>query len=270
MPMDMRTHIRRWLSLAALSAAWTGFSDFALACDASPPANRAQSAMRTVVQVVDGETLRLDDASELRLLGIQARTLALAQKESVALSALTLGKALRLVPARPPRDRYGRLLAQAFVPTARGAPEPLWVQGALVQQGLARVETRKESRACAGELLGLEAEARAAKKGLWGLAAYAVRSADTIPPQDVGTFQLVEGAVHAVATVGGRTYINFGPDWKTDFTVTIAGRDRKLFSMAAFDPEALRGRKIRVRGWIEWLNGPMIAVTHAEAIEMLP
>ncbi len=98
------------------------------------------------------------------------------------------------------------------------------------------------------------------------LAAYAIRAADTIPPQDVGTFQLVEGTVLDVAMVGGRTYINFGPDWKTDFTVTIEARDRKLFPAGALEPEALRGRKIRVRGFIERLNGPMIAVTHPEAI----
>ncbi len=205
----------------------------------------------------------------LRLLGIQAPRQTLARQEKAALAALSLGKAVRLAPEKAPRDRYGRLLVQVFVIEAPGAPAA-WVQGRLVEQGLARVETRKESRACAAELLGLEAKARAAKLGLWALAAYAIRAADTIPPQDVGTFQLVEGTVLDVAMVGGRTYINFGPDWKTDFTVTIEARDRKLFPAGALEPEALRGRKIRVRGFIERLNGPMIAVTHPEAIEYLP
>jgi hypothetical protein len=27
---------------------------------------------------------------------------------------------------------------------------------------------------------------------------------------------------------------------------------------------------VRVRGWIEWRNGPMIAATHPEQLELLP
>jgi endonuclease YncB( thermonuclease family) len=239
------------------------------ACEASASGKEAQTPTRQVAKVIDAETLELDDGAKLRLLGIEAPGQTLARKEKTALSALTLGKTVQLAPDKPPRDRYGRLLAQVFVIDALGAPTA-WVQGRLVEQGLARVATRKESRACAAELLGLEAKARAAQEGLWALAAYAIRSADTIPPYDIGTFQLVEGTVQDVAIVGGRTYINFGPDWKTDFTVTIAARDRKLFAADALDPPVMRGRKIRVRGFIERLNGPMIAVTHPEEIEMLP
>jgi len=29
-------------------------------------------------------------------------------------------------------------------------------------------------------------------------------------------------------------------------------------------------RELRVRGWLEWRNGPMIHVTHVEQIELLP
>jgi len=27
---------------------------------------------------------------------------------------------------------------------------------------------------------------------------------------------------------------------------------------------------VRVRGWIEWRNGPMVAATHPEQLELLP
>jgi hypothetical protein len=30
------------------------------------------------------------------------------------------------------------------------------------------------------------------------------------------------------------------------------------------------GKRVRVRGWIEWRNGPMIEVSHAEQVEVLP
>lgn len=114
---------------------------------------------------------------------------------------------------------------------------------------------------------GREARARAAKRGLWAHPAFAVRAADRVSFADAGTFQLVQGRVRDVAEVGGRTYLNFGPDWRTDFTVTIAEQDRKLFAEGALDAETLRGAQLRVRGYVEWLNGPMIAVTHPDEIE---
>jgi hypothetical protein len=34
--------------------------------------------------------------------------------------------------------------------------------------------------------------------------------------------------------------------------------------------KGLAGKRVRVRGWIEWRSGPMIAVTHPEQLELLP
>jgi endonuclease YncB( thermonuclease family) len=264
-------HFGKWLRVAALAALFAAFGEHADACSPASDDGAANALLYRVSAVIDGETLKLDDGAEIRLLSVQPPQLTLAREEKAALAALALGTNVCLAPEEAPRDRYGRRLAHVFVSARLPEKTPdLWVQGALVERGLARVATRKESRVCAAELLGIEAKARAAKLGLWGFAAYAVRSVDTIPPQDVGTFQLVEGTVRDVAKVGGRTYLNFGPDWRTDFTVTIEARDRKLFPSGALEPEALRGRKIRVRGWVERLNGPMIAATHPEQIENLP
>lgn len=261
----------RWLRVAALAALLAVFAERTEACSPVTDGGAANALLYRVSAIIDGETLKLVDGAEIRLLSVRAPQLTLAREEKAALAALALGQDVRLAPEEAPRDRYGRRLAHVFVSAPLSEKTPgVWVQGALVARGLARVETRKESRVCAAELLRIEAKARAAKQGLWRFAAYAVRSADTIPPQDVGTFQLVEGTVRDVAKVGGRTYLNFGPDWRTDFTVTIEGRNRKLFPAGALEPEALRGRKIRVRGWVEHLNGPMIAATHPEQIENLP
>ncbi len=71
------------------------------------------------------------------------------------------------------------------------------------------------------------------------------------------------------AVVRGRVYLNFGADWKTDFTVTVAPRDRRLFDDAGIDPGAFAGARLRVRGWVKQYNGPMIEVTHPEQIEVL-
>jgi endonuclease YncB( thermonuclease family) len=257
------------LSLAVSAGFSLAFAGDALACDPAQ-LDGAAPVRHKVDAVIDGATLALEDGSALRLVDIHVPSGPYADKARSALAALTLKKKLQIVPAQAPRDRYGRLLAQVFV-RARGKPALLiWVQGRLVEEGLARVETRKEGRLCAAELLSLEAQARAERRGLWADATYAVRAAGAITPRDFGRFQLVEGRVQAVAIAGGRTYINFGPDWKTDFTVTIAAQDRKLFASGALEPAALKGRMIRVRGYIERLYGPMIAVTHPEQIESLP
>jgi micrococcal nuclease len=83
------------------------------------------------------------------------------------------------------------------------------------------------------------------------------------------TFQVVEGVVVEAATVRGRIYLNFGRDYRTDFTVVIDEDDLDAFEDAGLAPETLAGRRIRVRGWIDMYNGPMIAVTHPEQIEVL-
>ncbi len=82
-------------------------------------------------------------------------------------------------------------------------------------------------------------------------------------------FTIVEGRVLAVARTGRRTYLNFGADYRTDFTVAVAARDRGMFDDAGIDLAAYEGHIIRVRGWVDSLNGAMIEATHPEQIELV-
>ena len=84
-----------------------------------------------------------------------------------------------------------------------------------------------------------------------------------------GAFVLVEGRV-AQATRAQRTvYINFGTDWRRDFTASLAGAVIDRVPDGAARLEALAGKRIRVRGWIERRNGPMIALSSLDEIEIL-
>ncbi|MCW8951924.1 MAG: thermonuclease family protein, partial [Rhodospirillales bacterium] len=83
----------------------------------------------------------------------------------------------------------------------------------------------------------------------------------------IDTFQLVEGRVVDTANVKGTVYLNFGRNWRTDFTVAIHRRALRLFEKTGVDPLLLKGRTIRVRGWLRSRNGPMIEATHPEQIE---
>ncbi len=131
---------------------------------------------------------------------------------------------------------------------------------------MARVYTFADNRKLAAEMYALEKEARNAKRGIWANPYYRLRRPGETS-DDIDTFQLVEGTVIDAARIKKRIYLNFGPDWRSDFTATISPRASRIFSN---DLLALKGRKIRVRGWIKSYNGPEIEVSHPEQIEILP
>jgi micrococcal nuclease len=158
-------------------------------------------------------------------------------------------------------DRYERIPAQLF---AGGK----WVQGELLRMGLARVHIEPRDTPCARSLFAAEEEGRKTRAGHWGDGTFDVLSADGLQRRG-GTFQIVEGKVESTAIIRGRAFINFGPDYRTDFTVTIAPSDMGAFRRAKFDIRALAGKRVRVRGFIDFYNGPEMDVALPEAIEVL-
>jgi endonuclease YncB( thermonuclease family) len=232
---------------------------------------------RAVVDtVVDGDTVVLsqpvDGADQVRLVGIQApklplgrrgfRTWPLAAPAKAALEALILGRTVDLAFGGRRLDRHGRLLAHLYL------ADGTWIQGALLGQGMARVYSFADNRSLIPQMLAEERAARAAGRGIWGHPFYAVRDARVLD-RHLSTFQLVEGRVAAAARVKGTVYLNFGDDWRTDFTVRLDSRARRLFRRLGVDPLSLEGRRVRVRGWLRRFNGPLIDATHPEQIEVL-
>lgn len=225
-----------------------------------------------VAEVIDGDTVALADGREVRLVGIQAPKLPLgrtgfaawplAEEARRALSDLVQGREVMLAYGGARHDRYGRLLAHL----ARA--DGLWIQCEMLRRGLARVYSFRDNRAAAAELLTCERAARIARRGIWAHSFYALRRPEETT-ELIGSFQIVEGRVRQAAEVGGKVYLNFGPDYRTDFTVSVAPRDQHLFDEAGVDLLGLEGRRIRVRGWLSRRNGPMIEATHPEQIELL-
>jgi endonuclease YncB( thermonuclease family) len=246
---------------------------------ATAPVNGVQSACGVkaterskVVKVIDGDSLELTGGRIVLLSEVLAPRLASARapqskpspgavEAKIALEALTLNKEISFPASSTAKDKKGRLIAHVFSGNE-------WVQGALVDRGLVRVSTWPDNHACAQALLTRERAARLAKKGIWANAAYAVRGPG-LGAGDIGGFQLVQGTVRNVANVHGRVFLNFGEDYKTDFTVHIKPGDVQRFSVAGMNLEALQGRQVRVRGWVRERNGPVINASHPEQIELL-
>ena len=96
---------------------------------------------------------------------------------------------------------------------------------------------------------------------------YAVRTPEAVA-EDIGTFQFVEGRVMDSALVRRRGCVNFDADWESDFTISIAPRDRNLFVPEGEDILSLTGHIVRARGWIKSFSGAMIEATHPGQIEV--
>jgi endonuclease YncB( thermonuclease family) len=249
---------------------------------------------RAVAQVIDGETIRLDDGKLVRLVG----ALAPRREDAIvpaaggtppsewppetaaraALAGLVEGRSAALAFAGGRSDRHDRVLAHVFLAAPQGSgSEDVWVQGWLVEQGHARAYALPGSDACLAALVARERGARRAGRGLWGHAAYQVRPADR--PSELqryaNTFQLVRGRVERASgtrslailelTSGERPASAMHGGQQGAFRVTWPrrrARDRG-FERA----EALIGANILVRGWIEARRGPGIEVVAGADIE---
>lgn len=250
-------------ALLFLTTTAAGAVDFALLRD---------GGSATVIDIIDGDTVVLDDGREVRFVGIQAPKLPLgrpnfrkwpfADAAKAAVAERAANRRVTLYFGGRETDRYGRALAHLVT------EDDIWLQGDLLMRGLARVYSFADNRALVPEMLELEAAARRARRGIWRLDWYAVT-----PQQDaarrIGEFALIEGRVMATAIVRGRGFVNFGPDYRTDFTASIAPRDLRVFAREGIDIARYEGRTLRIRGWVKSYNGPMIEVTHPEQIEEL-
>lgn len=71
-------------------------------------------------------------------------------------------------------------------------------------------------------------------------------------------YRLVSGSVKGVTIKPRQAYLNFGEDWKRDFTIYIPTETLKKMDHEWL--AALRGKKVTVRGWIHRYYGPRITL----------
>lgn len=236
----------------------------------APPGGLDEGIAGRVAAVLAADTLDLEDGTRVRLAGIQTPVPArdgrpawpLATEASTAVGRALLGRHVRLWHPEDRRDRWGRSLAHIV------RDDGYWLQGALLVDGLARVYTQPRTATGARLMLEIERTARAARSGMWGDRFYRVRNPDETW-SDLDSVQIVEGRVVDAAVVRGTAYLNFGTDWRRDFTFRAEPDARRAFGRAGVDLSTLTGQRVRGRGWVFPLNGPMIDLTHPEALEVL-
>jgi endonuclease YncB( thermonuclease family) len=268
----------RWVLRAVAATGVLVCALTAHAEEAIEPCTLDPGPVRTVVRVLDAETLMLDDGSAVRLIGAlapRARDAGALQgawppetDALAALSALVLGKKVKLAFGGRRSDRYGRHLAHLFL---QDGARDAWVQGEMLTSGHARVYGLKESFACSRELLAHEAKARRAGLGLWANGVYRPMPANH--PAELmklrGKYERVIGSIASVGRTKSATYLNFGSDWHSDFTARIDKGVLAAHPDFAGMLDGLAAKTVIVRGWIERRNGPMIDVADPSEIEVI-
>ena len=164
---------------------------------------------------------------------------------------------LRFEPEPVRLDRHGRRLAHVF-------SGPLWLQRELVARGLAIVAPPLVSRERAQALLALERRARLSEPGLWTRIEARAVAADRARSV-LDRFAIVEGLVLSMRRGFRSSFVNFGPDWREDFTIYL----RRGRISRAFPEGSLEGRRVRVRGWVYYSNGPAIELADPLYLETL-
>ncbi|MDB5645820.1 MAG: DNA-binding protein [Methylobacterium sp.] len=182
------------------------------------------------------------------------------------------GRGLTLV-ARGETDRWGRTHVDATVEPDPGtaAPadaEPADLTGGLVAAGLAQVDAGEGDTLCRPALLGLEAGARRAGRGLWSAASPDVRDGAALRAR-MGRFVVTQGRVLWVGERARRTYLDFARKGEDGLTVTVSKRTWRHLQERGLSAASLRGREVRVRGRLEAWRGPTLDVASADMIEVL-
>jgi micrococcal nuclease len=177
-----------------------------------------------------------------------------------ALSKTLRDRTVTIAPAETARDRYGRTIAQVFA-------DGTWVQAALLQAGEVRAAPDRASAPCARALSLLQKPKDASAASVSGGPDFACRIR-TASGTVWGASRLWRALWSRFSHARPRLH-QFGADYRTDFTVTIEPEDVRTFRQAKFDIAALAGKRVRVRGGVEFYNGPEITITTPAAIEVL-
>ncbi|WP_262692291.1 thermonuclease family protein [Kordiimonas aestuarii] len=179
-----------------------------------------------------------------------------------ALDAKVRGKTVTLYCEGPKTNRLGELVAHVIMPDGG------WLALELISEGHVFVFPGATRRQGLPTLFAAEEVARAAKKGLWNYR-------NLVPVEALGNgakagwFQIVRGRVVEVGVVRGTYFLNFGEDWRTDFTIEIPPLVARQFTQLNIDPTSLQGKLVEGRGWIDFKSGPRLLLQGPGQLRML-
>lgn len=241
--------------ILGIQAAWAG-------C----PPDRIEERVR-VSTVIDGDTLILDDRRRIRLIGIDTPELgtdggahepgALEARNRLRQLMFTNHWQIGLRFDREREDRYGRLLAHAFLADGRNLTERLLETGSGSHLVVPPNTWQADCYAAAS------AHARIARNGIWALPEYAPVLVQDLGLREQG-FRLVRGRVSHISRSASAVWINLAGN----FAARIEHQDVRDF--AGVDLAGLAGADVELQGWVYVRKGqPRMRLRHPTALTIL-
>jgi endonuclease YncB( thermonuclease family) len=122
-----------------------------------------------VEEVVDGDTIVLEDGVRVRLLGLDApeQGACFADQSKQGLQEMVLGRQVILEKDQTAKDNYDRLLRYVFIYEDNPETDQAFLNRELVRAGLALSQYVKPNRRYLQQLQAAEREAETQKLGLW-------------------------------------------------------------------------------------------------------
>ncbi len=230
-------------------------------------ASGADEKAGTVEKVIDGDTIVVRGGEHVRYIGVDApeRGEPLYGEAKEFQEKVLLGGRARIeVCEAEPRDAYGRTLA--FVHKGN-----MDVGKHLLRYGLARtLFVGPCGRAVARGYRAAEREAFRAGLGIWSL-----QDPRRVGHKDAGRYigclMSVTGEVKDVHEGPKAFHLNFGRDFRTDFTAVIFRKDlARLVGEGMQTVTGYKGRRVEVTGTLKDYQGPEIIVESADQIVLSP
>ena len=226
-----------------------------------------------VLEVIDGDTIRLENQKLLRYIGIDTPEIRIRKGNNFIYSPqpfaeeakefnrkLVEGKKIRIEFDIEKIDKYGRLLGYVFV-------KDTFVNAKLLEEGYAVLYTNPPNLKYIELFKKLQKEAQTKKRGLWG--AYEVISSD-LAHLYINQIRTVKGVVLNSYKTEKCIFLNFGEDYKKDFTIVIFKDNFKYFYEKNIDPKTFyTGKTVQITGKIIDYNGPEIIARTPEDIEVI-
>jgi endonuclease YncB( thermonuclease family) len=223
------------------------------------PADNISERVR-IAYVYDGDTVKIDDGRRLRFIGINAPELSHNREAAQPLAGTARTdlenllndhtRTLLLQHGKQKLDRYGRLLAHAFLENGEN------VASHLLRQGLATTSVIPPNDWGARCYQQIENTARNAN-------GYRSHASKSLPPDSSG-FHIVSGRISSSRRTRHSLWLEL------DGPLSVQIPLENISSFNAFDFNALGGSRIEVRGWIR-KNGKRLKlkVQHPAALVIM-
>ena len=234
----------------------------------------------TITKIDDHGVLFLDDARRLKFADVffplNKETGTLSSQTLLGMRQMIAGQEIRIL-ASGPTDRYGR--EPVFLYAKNASAEPNLAQETLIRSQSAAYMPDPQLRKtfvsnCEFDQIKTDLIAIASKKPTFGSGRRAgiapVLSANSQRLWGLeGEFVIIQGTGTEVRRTKRGISINFGDDWKKDFTAYLSPLVSKTFENNANLNSNLTGQQVQLRGFLDLYYGPSMRIDYLTQMEML-